>query len=137
MADLEGEQERAAGLAAALDDARGRLTAAEGAKEVAEARQGRAQKQVAAANEAAGELEAKAAALAAALQVSWLQVGASCCNCAVACCWHGVSQPGRLVKRNPRRKVRPSLTRTRSEHTHTKTRNTKRTHRSGMSRWRG
>lgn len=71
MSDLEGEQERAAGLAAALDDTRARLAASEGAKEVAEARMARAQKQVAAANEAAAELEAKATALATQLQASW------------------------------------------------------------------
>ena len=70
MSDLEGEQERAAGLVAALDDTRARLAAAEGAKEVAEARMARAQKQVAAANEAAAELEAKAVALAEQLQAS-------------------------------------------------------------------
>lgn len=69
MSDLEGEQERAAGLSAALDDTRQRLSAAESAKEVAEARLARAQKQVAAANQAAAELEAKGEALASQLKV--------------------------------------------------------------------
>jgi hypothetical protein len=69
LSDLEGEQERAAGLAAALDDARAKLVSAEGCKEVAEARLVRAQKQVAVANEAAAELEAKNNALAAQLKV--------------------------------------------------------------------
>lgn len=69
MRDLEGEQERAAGLAAALDDARAKLSAAEGAREVAEARLVRAQRQVAAANEAAAELEGRVSGLASQLTV--------------------------------------------------------------------
>ena len=69
MADLEAEQEKAAGLGAALDDTRQRLAAAEGEKEVANARLARAQKQVVAANEAAADLDAKATGLAAQLQV--------------------------------------------------------------------
>lgn len=71
VADLEGEQERAAGLSAALDDARKRLAAAEGAQEVAEARLARAQKQVATASDSAGQLEAKAQVLETQLQVQF------------------------------------------------------------------
>jgi DNA repair exonuclease SbcCD ATPase subunit len=69
MSDLEGEQERTAGLSAALEDTRARLTTAESAREAAEARMARAQKQVEAANAAAAELETKAVALSSQLKV--------------------------------------------------------------------